>query len=104
MNKYRAVATVLDGVRFHSKAEAKRYAVLKNMERAGEIEGLKLQPRYRLEIGGFKVCDYIGDFEYTDRRTGERITEDVKGVKTAAYRIKAKLMKALRGVEIREVK
>lgn len=103
MTKYGAIRTTVDGHTFASKAEAKRYGQLKNMERAGEIADLELQPRYPLLIGGVKVATYVGDFRYTVPLTGEIVTEDVKGVRTSVYRLKAKLMKALYGIDIREV-
>jgi hypothetical protein len=95
--------TFVDGIPFASKAEAKRYGDLKLLERANEIEGLELQPKYDLIVCGLKVCSYIADFRYRDRRTGETIVEDVKGFRTRDYRIKAKLMKAVHGIEITEI-
>ena len=47
-SKYRAIAAEVDGVRFHSKAEAKRYGELKLLLRAGSIRNLELQPEFRL--------------------------------------------------------
>lgn len=38
-NKYGAKKTVVDGVTFDSKAEARRYQQLKLMQQAGEIIG-----------------------------------------------------------------
>lgn len=104
MTKYKAVPTVVDGIRFDSKAEARRWSDLKNMERAGTIELLERQPKYPLVVSGLKIATYKADFAYTDRRTGEHIVEDVKGFLTPVYRLKKKLVKALYGVEIREVK
>lgn len=103
MTKYGSSRTYVGDIAFASKAEAKRYGELKLMERANEIEGLELQPKYDLIVCGMMVCRYIADFRYRDRRTGEEIVEDVKGVKTREYRIKAKLMKAVHGIEITEI-
>ena len=102
MTKYRAIPTVVDGIRFASKKEANRYRNLCLMHEAMEIEDLELQPSYDIVVGGKKVCRYVADFRYKDRRTGEIVVEDVKGVKTAVYRLKKKLMKALHGIEITE--
>lgn len=69
-SKYHAVRTTIDGITFASKAEARRYAELKMLEKAGEIKGLELQPRFRLmapELGsGFDlhIGDYVADFRY----------------------------------------
>lgn len=103
MTKYGAIRTQVDGHKFASKAEARRYSQLRNMERAGEIADLELQPKFPLTIGGMKVATYIGDFRYVVPLTGQVVTEDVKGVKTPVYKLKAKMVKAIYGVEIREV-
>ena len=100
-SKYRAVPTEVDGVRFASKKEAKRYQELKLLERAGKIRDLQLQPRYPITLNDIKICTYVGDFQY---REGDRfVLEDVKGVKTDTYRIKKKLVLAVYGLEIQEV-
>jgi hypothetical protein len=103
-SKYGAKRTEVDGVTFASKAEARRYGELKLMERAGEIENLTLQPRYRLDVNGVKVCAYVGDFFYY--RIGQKgpVVEDVKGVSTPVYRIKKRLMKAIYGIDIVEIR
>lgn len=100
MNKYRNQPTEVDGIRFASKAEARRYANLKLLERAGEIEGLKLQPRFPLIVNNIHVCTYVADFAYLDRNTDREVVEDTKGVKTKDFVIKAKLFHALYGREI----
>lgn len=102
-NKYHAKPAVVDGIRFASMAEADRYSTLKMLERSGMIYQLVLQPRYPLAVNGSKVCDYVGDFEYT-LRSGERVLEDVKGMITPVYRLKRKLFRALYGFNIVEVK
>ncbi|MDD3747626.1 MAG: DUF1064 domain-containing protein, partial [Anaerostipes sp.] len=43
-SKYGARKTVIDGITFDSKREAKRYQELKLLEQAGEISYLELQP------------------------------------------------------------
>jgi hypothetical protein len=98
VRKYRNVPTVVDGIKFASKREAARYGHLKLLERAGAIQGLRLQPRYPMTVGGLHVCTYVGDFEFQEN--GRTITEDAKGVKTAEFVIKAKLFHALYGREV----
>lgn len=103
-NKFSAIPTEIDGIRFASRAEARRYADLKLLERAGEIRGLELQPRFRCVVDGTLVCTYVADFAYF--RGNERVTEDVKSkpTKTPVYRLKMKLMAAcFRGVRITEI-
>ena len=103
-HKYRAIPTEVDGHTFPSMAEANRYVDLKHLLEAGEIEHLELQPKYPIEVNGTKVCTYIADFRYWDAVKGVEVVEDVKGVATPIYRLKAKLVKATYGVEIIEVK
>ena len=100
MSKYGAVKTTVNGIKFASKREAKRYGELRLLERACEIKNLALQVRYPLIINGVKICTYIADFTYTEN--GFEIVEDSKGFRTATYRFKAKLMKACLGITIRE--
>jgi hypothetical protein len=99
-SKYKAKRTEVDGIVFASKREATRYQDLKVMQDLGLITGLTLQPKYPLEVNGVKICTYIADFLYFEN--GERITEDTKGVKTPAYKLKRKLMLAIYGIQIRE--
>jgi hypothetical protein len=106
-SKYGAVRTVVDGVSFASKKEARRYSELKLLQRAGEIAELRLQPRYPLVVNGLKVCTYVGDFAYHPTFQGatmaQEVVEDAKGFKTPEYKLKAKLFQALQGFPIREV-
>ena len=101
-SKYRAQPVVLDGVRFASKAEGRRYGELSMLQKLGEISGLELQPKFPIVIGGKTIATYVADFAYFTRT--ERVIEDVKGVKTPVYRLKKKLVEALYpGVRITEV-
>lgn len=102
--RYRAKAEVVDGIRFGSKAEAKRYHELRLMERAGEISGLDLQPRYDITINGIRCGFYKADFRYTLKGKG-RVIEDVKGYSgdTETYRLKKKLVEALYSITITEI-
>ncbi len=102
--KFRNVPTEIDGIRFDSKKEAQRYVELKMLERVKEIRNLQMQPRFPLCVNGEKVCEYRADFQYVDSG-GKTVVEDVKsaGTKTPQYRIKIKLLRALTGIEVREV-
>lgn len=104
--KYRNVPTVVDGVKYDSKAEARRHAELKLLVRTGDITHLRHQPEYPLVVNGFPLGKYIGDFAYFDRE-GRAVIEDVKSPATAknpVYVLKRKLVYALHGIAIREVK
>lgn len=105
VRKYRNKPVEIDGVKFDSKAEAKRWGELKLLERAGQIAGLELQPSFALVVNGVKVCTYRGDFAYV-AVNGPRVIEDVKSPATRAnpvYRLKKKLLKACEGIDITEV-
>ena len=97
-HKYNARRTVVDGISFASAKEARRYGELKLLERAGQISELKLQVRYKL----VQTVTYVADFEYFDTKKKTRVTEDVKGMRTAVYNRKKKLMKQQHGIEILE--
>jgi hypothetical protein len=126
-HKYGAKATVLDGIRFASMREANRYAELKQLERAGQIWDLTLQPRFELHVRyagsigpaghrptlGAKpwsnppvlpaeqtIGEYVADFAYATA-TGT-VIEDAKGFKTPLYRWKKKHVEAEYGVRIVE--
>lgn len=103
--KYHNRKTVYMGIQFDSKKEMNRYRELILMERAGLIRSIELQPRYDLIVNGYKLGFYRGDFRYIDVATGQSVLEDVKSpvTKTAVYQLKKKLVKALYGVEIREI-
>ena len=101
-NKFGNKPTVVDGIRFASKLEAKRYGELKLLERAGQIQGLELQPRFRLTVEGELICEYRADFGYHEKQ--KRVIEDTKGFRTPEFVIKAKLMRAIYPhVELREI-
>ncbi len=100
----------VDGVVFASKRESQRYAALKLLVNLGRITDLKLQPRFVLQEAfqdaqghRHRAIEYVGDFSYLDG--GKRVVEDVKGMKTPAYRLKVKLLLARhRDIEFREVR
>ena len=107
MNKYFNEPTEVDGITFDSKAEANRYKELKALELKGIIKGLELQKTYKLCKGRWHngkpfSISYRADFVYI--LDGDIIVEDVKGFKTEAYQLKKKLMMAVYGIEITEVK
>jgi len=102
--KYRNKPVVIDNIQFDSTAEGNRYEELKHQLKACMIDQLELQPRFDLLVNGVKVGSYVADFRYLDPTTMTYVVEDVKGVKTPVYRLKRKLMKAIHGIEIVEVR
>lgn len=103
-NKYKAVRTIIDGVKFHSKREAEDWCDLKQRERAGEITNLRRQVAFELfahtPAGPVKICTYVADFVFFDREKDREVVADSKGVSTALFKLKAKLFKANYGREI----
>ncbi len=100
-SKYRNQKTTVDGFTFDSKKEAERYGILKLLKANGNVFKLWLQRPYKIEVNGNLICKYIADFDYWS--DGKHICEDCKGFRTAVYRLKKKLMKAVHGIEIREI-
>lgn len=76
-------------VHSHTTADAPE-TVYHVRKRAKEYEGKTIRPSY-----------YIADFVYTCG--GEEVVEDAKGVKTAVYQLKKKLMADRYGILIQEV-
>lgn len=97
--KYRSVPTLIDDIRFDSKAEARFYGLLKLRIRAGEITGFDRQVPFPLIVNGHLVCHYKADFVLY-KPDGSQEIIDVKGVQTPEFRLKRKLLKACYGHEI----
>ncbi|MBY0024520.1 DUF1064 domain-containing protein [Paenibacillus polymyxa] len=94
-NKYNAKKTIIDGIEFDSKTEAKRYGELKILERGGIISGLTLQPRFTVFEPFTKhgkkrrAITYKADFMYQE--DGKTIVEDVKGFAARDFPLRRKL-------------
>lgn len=101
MNKYRNTPTVVDNVRFDSKAESIRYSELKLLLKAKQIKNLKIHPKYELLPKGeniwrqkYRGITYEADFEYVEKYDGDicrLVIEDVKGMITDVYSLKKRL-------------
>ena len=119
-SKYGAKKTTVNGVKFASAKEARRYQELLLLQRAGKIAGLDLQVKYEIisehrepdtigPRGGRKKGKiieparyYIADFVYYDSETKALVVEDCKGYKTDVYRLKKALMLDRYGIRIKE--
>lgn len=107
-NKYGSRKIMVNGERFDSKKEYKRFVELSLLERAGKISNLRRQVKYDLlpsqRIDG-KVIErpvrYIADFVY--EQDGEKIVEDTKGMRTTDYVLKRKMMLYFHRIRIREL-
>ncbi|WP_305961071.1 DUF1064 domain-containing protein [Bacillus safensis] len=95
-NKYGARKTVVDGITFDSKAEAKYYQHLKWLKQGKQIKDFSLQPRFELQETfkkhnkTFRKIEYIADFEIT-HLDGSKEVIDIKGMETKEFAIKRKL-------------
>lgn len=104
-----AEQVVIDGERFHSKREARRWQQLLLLQAAGEIRDLERQVPIGLEgrdgpiltDSGQRQRQYVADFRYVDARTGAVVIEDAKGWPTEGYRIKRAILAAM-GIQIEE--
>jgi len=112
-HKYNARPVEVDGIRFDSKLEAKRYQELQILVAAGEIHGLQLQPRFELQESfrdahgkKHRAINYVADFQYVENATDELVVEEVKGFKgNPVWRIKHKLfLYRYPNVELRIIK
>ena len=98
--KYRNTKIEVDGIKFDSKAEYKRYTELKLFERVKNISDLELQVKFELQPSfvdgqGIKqrAITYVADFVY--KENNKIIVEDLKSVATAkdsTYKIKKKML------------
>lgn len=100
-SKFGNKSVEIDGHKFDSLREGKRYCDLRILERAGEITDLKLQVPFECRADGELIETYIADFTYYDR-AGNYIVEDAKGCITPTYRRKRRWMKRLHHITIKE--
>lgn len=110
-----------DGTKFDSKREMARYGELLLLQKAGELCGLKVHPRFNIIIGSVPVLMksarypngrqmvYVADFSYFPGKPEDLqlglVVEDVKmqsGHRTEVYKLKRALMDAM-GRTITEV-
>ena len=105
LGKYNNRGFRLDGIFFHSEAEANRYMQLKVLETAGKISRIELQVPYQIHIDGTLICTYYADFRYfiDDGITHAIVIEDVKGLATETFKLKKKLVEAKHKIKIIEL-
>lgn len=94
--KYRNVPTVVDGMRFDSKIEARRYEKLKLLRGMGEVQWFTRQVPFHLPGGVRYVADFLVVW-----RDGSVGVEDCKGMDTPMSKLKRKQVLELYGVEVR---
>lgn len=108
-NKYGARKVVVDGLKFDSQHEAKRWQELRLLQREGRIYALERQVKFvlapKVKIEGEKrarsALKFTADFRYIETRTSRSIVEDAKGFPDTAFRIRQHLMKAVHNIDVR---
>lgn len=120
-NKYQNKKVTINGVKFDSKKEARRWQELKLLEKAGHIRNLQRQVKFVLipaqrepdtvgarggRIKG-KLLErevaYYADFVYYVEGSEKPVVEDTKGIRTPEYIIKRKMMLYFHGIRIKEI-
>ena len=89
-HKYRAEPTVVDGIRFDSKLEARYYERLKADQAAGRIQGFLRQVPFHLPGKTRLVIDFL-----VVELDGTVHFDDTKGVETDAFKIKLRQAREL---------
>ena len=96
--KYGAKKVEVDGIRFDSKKEARKYEELKLMKRAGVIKDFELQPEFELqpkfadtEGNYYQPIKYRADFKVY-YPNGDTVIIDTKGYRTKDYLLKRKML------------
>ena len=97
--KYNARRVTVDGIQFDSQSEARHYGELRALEKAGEITGLVVHPRFEIlpaftdgEGRRERATVYEADFAYIDD-LGRQVVIEVKGFRTQAWVLKGKLFR-----------
>ena len=101
--KYHNQPVEVNGITFDSRREAARYMGLYVAEQQGLISALQVHPSWPLVVNETRVGRYTADFCYVEG--GAVVVEDVKSkpTRTRDYVLRKKLMKALYGIDIREI-
>lgn len=103
-NKYNARKVTINGKVCDSMMEGEHYKKLLLAEKNGSIGGLKLHPRYNIEIKGVKICAVVLDFEYYDVGVHGIKSAihyvDVKGFYTSISKLKHKMFEAYYGDKV----
>jgi len=111
-SKYRNRKVEVDGIKFDSEKEARRWSELQMMRAEGQISELRRQvpfvlaPAVKLagEARTKPALRYMADATYM--QDGQMVVEDTKSAptrKTPIYRAKKHLMATVHGIQIKEV-
>ena len=107
--KFKNKKVTIDGHKFDSKAESRRYLELKELAQTHKIDDLRLQVPFELIPSQYidgrcveRSVKFIADFTYLEN--GKFVVEDVKSPATItpAFVIKRKLMLHVHGIRVTE--
>lgn len=107
--KFKNKKTEIDGHKFDSKAESRRYLELKNLAQTHKIQDLRLQVPFELIPSQYldgkcveRSVKFVADFTY--KENGSLVVEDVKSPATITpvYIVKRKMLLYKHGIRIRE--
>ena len=87
--KYNNVKKEVDGKKFDSTKESKRYLELKSMVERGEISELHEQVKFTFAHNGVKICSYIADFTYN--KDGKEVQEFLRSTQQRIKELKEQL-------------
>lgn len=97
-HKFNARPTILDGIRFASKKESRRYEELKQLQNDKEVLFFLRQTPFHLPANLKYICDF------TVFWSNNIVTfEDVKGFRTDQYKLKKKLIEHHYPISISEI-
>lgn len=112
MNKFGAKKTVVDGILFDSKSEAKYFRELVLLKHGGIVTEIELQPafvivdayRHPVTRKIVRCSKYVADFRVT-YASGHVEVVDVKtkATRTSTYLLKKKLFESRYGIGIVEI-
>tara|TARA_Y100000385_G_scaffold183686_1_gene189723 strand:- start:6 stop:377 length:372 start_codon:yes stop_codon:yes gene_type:complete len=98
--KYRNIPIIVNGIKFDSKAEHKRFTELELLQKAGKIFNLEMQKDFELQPSFMdnqgekrRSIKYIADFVYKENEI--IIVEDLKSkitAKDSTYILKKKML------------
>jgi len=86
-NKFNAKKVVVDNIKFDSIKESMRYLQLKILKASGEVKDFIMQYPFKCKSGIKYICDFRVEW-----KNGEVTYEDTKGVLTAVFKLKKKLV------------
>jgi hypothetical protein len=94
----------VDGIRFPSSSEARRYGALKLEQMAGLIRGLEVHAKLPLVINGKKIGRGWIEIDFTYERRVDaawaKVFEDHKAVMTREAQQRIQMAEALHGIKV----